>query len=219
MWLYGASPLGAERGHGACRHEAVAGQEESIITYVKKGVWIVTLCAVLFSSEFAWSEDARITDVVVNNTADGIIVNFRVEGCFTEDLEQAILNGIPTTFKFLAALDRVRSWWGDKELISLETTHTVKYNNLKNEFVITRSEHEGSPLVVNSLAEAEKIMAEVENLKIAERDILEKDHRYQVEIKAELSKITLPFYLHYVFRFFLFLWDFETDWYTFDFTY
>lgn len=182
-------------------------------------MWIVTLCAVLFSSEFAWSEDARITDAVVKNTADGIILDFRVEGCFTEDLEQAILNGIPTTFKFLAALDRIRSWWQDKELASLEITHTVKYNNLKNEFVITRSEYEGCPLVVNSLCEAEKIMAEVENLKIAELDILEKDHRYQVQIKAELSKITLPFYLHYVFRFFLFLWDFETDWYTLDFMY
>ncbi|MDY6838544.1 MAG: DUF4390 domain-containing protein [Thermodesulfobacteriota bacterium] len=186
---------------------------------MRKGLLIVTLCAILFSSQFAWSEDARITDVVVKNTPDGIIVHFRVEGCFTDDLEQAILNGIPTTFRFLTALERVRGWWADKELASLEITHTVKYNNLKNEFVITRSEREGCPLVVNSLSEAKEIMAEVENLKIAELDILEKGHRYEVEIKAKLSKITLPFYLHYVFRFFLFLWDFETDWYTLDFMY
>jgi len=33
---------------------------------------------------------------------------------------------------------------------------------------------------------------------------------------AELDKIRLPLYLHYVF-FFLSLWDFETDWYAVDF--
>ena len=40
----------------------------------------------------------------------------------------------------------------------------------------------------------------------------------QIRAKAELSKLTLPFFLHYVF-FFVSLWDFETDWYTIDFIY
>jgi len=195
------------------------GRRCRIIDYAKRGLWLLSLCACLVASEKAWSGDARITDVVVQKTNESVLLDFRVEGCFTEDLEQAILSGIPTTFKFLAALDRVRNWWGDKELVSLEITHTVKYNNLKSEFVITRSEYEGCPLVVNSLSEAEEMMAGVENLKIVELDMLEENHRYQVEIKAELSKITLPFYLHYAFRFFLFLWDFETDWYTLDFMY
>jgi hypothetical protein len=85
--------------------------------------------------------------------------------------------------------------------------------------VITRSEHSDKPVIVNTLSEAKRIMAEVENLRIAKLISLERNYRYQVRVKAELSKITLPFYLHYVFRFFLFLWDFETDWYTTDFIY
>jgi hypothetical protein len=101
----------------------------------------------------------------------------------------------------------------------MEIHHTVKYNNLKNEFVITRSEHSDKPVVVNSVPEMKQIMAEVEDLRIAKLKSLKRNHRYQVSVKAELSKITLPFYLHHVFRFFLFLWDFETDWYTTDFIY
>ena len=104
-------------------------------------------------------------------------------------------------------------------LASLEILHTIKYNNLKNEFVITRGEDKGKSIVVTSLSEAESIMTEVENLKVAKLNRLERNNRYQVRIKAELSKITLPFYLHYVFRLFLFLWDFETDWYATDFIY
>lgn len=182
-------------------------------------VWVFTIYACLLNSGLAWAKDARITDVIVTNTRDDLILYFQVEGCFTEDLQQAILSGVPTTFVFKASLVRVRNFWKDNNLASLELRHTVKYNNLKNEFLINRSEDNGRSIVVNSLAEAKIIMAEVENVRIAKLNGLERNHRYQVRIKAELSKITLPFYLHYVFRFFLFLWDFETDWYTTDFMY
>lgn len=186
---------------------------------MRKEVWFLALCACLLASGLAWSQDARITDVIVTNTRDDLILYFRVEGCFTEDLEQAIMNGVPTTFTFLASLNRVRNFWKDKNLASLEIRHMVKFNNLKNEFVITRSEDKGRSIVVSSFSQAKKVMAEVENLKIGKLETLERNHRYQVRIKAELKKITLPFYLHHVFRFFLFLWDFETDWYTTDFMY
>ena len=182
-------------------------------------VWIFTIYVCLLTSGLAWGQDARITDVIVTNTRDDLILYFKVEGCFTEDLQQAILSGVPTTFAFVASLVRVRHFWKDKNLASLELRHTVKYNNLKNEFVITRSEDNGRSIVVNSLGEAKIIMAEVENVRIAKLNGLERNHRYQVRIKAELRKITLPLRLHYVFRFFLFLWDFETDWYTTDFMY
>lgn len=186
---------------------------------MQKRISIFALCLSLLVSGVAWGEDARITDVIVTNTRDDLILYFRVEGCFTQDLQQAILNGVTTTFTFLASLDRVRSFWKDKNLSSMEIHHTVKYNNLKNEFVITRTEHGDKPIVVTSLSEVKKIMAEVEDLRIAKLETLKRNHRYQVSVKAELSKITLPFYLHHVFRFFLFLWDFETDWYTTDFIY
>lgn len=186
---------------------------------MRKSIPIFALCLFLLVSGVAWGQDARITNVIVTNTRDDLILYFRVHGCFTKDLQQAILNGVPTTFTFLASLDQVRNFWKDKNLAHLEIRHTVKYNNLKNEFVITRSEYNGQPVIVNTLAEAKKIMAEVENLRITKLKTLEKNHRYQVRVKAELSKITLPFYLHHVFRFFLFLWDFETDWYTTDFIY
>jgi len=61
-------------------------------------------------------------------------------------------------------------------------------------------------------------MAEIDSLKIIELNHLEKDSQYQIRTKAQLSKLTLPFYLHYV-LFFVSLWDFDTDWYTIDFIY
>ena len=61
-------------------------------------------------------------------------------------------------------------------------------------------------------------MAEIDSLKIIPLSMLEKGRHYQIQAKAELSKLTLPFYLHYV-LFFVSLWDFETDLYALDFIY
>ena len=61
-------------------------------------------------------------------------------------------------------------------------------------------------------------MVEVDGLTIGELKWLEKGQQYQVRAKAKLSKLTLPFYLHYI-LFFMSMWDFETDWYTIDFIY
>ena len=61
-------------------------------------------------------------------------------------------------------------------------------------------------------------MSEIDSLKTVPLSRLEKGSQYQIRAKAQLSKLTLPFYLHYV-LFFVSLWDFETDWYTIEFMY
>ena len=66
--------------------------------------------------------------------------------------------------------------------------------------------------------EAEKLMTEIDSLKVLPLDRLVTGSRYQIRTKAQLSKVRLPLYLHYI-LFFVALWDFETDWYTIDFIY
>jgi hypothetical protein len=184
-----------------------------------KRIWTLTILIYLTISVPARAQDARIADVIVTNTRDHLIVYFSIQGWVTEELDQAILSGAPTSFTFLVSLNRVRDFWIDKNLAHREVRHTIKFDNLKHIFTISRSEDDGKEVAVNSFEEAKKIMAEVENLILADLGVLESGNRYQVRIKAELSRITLPFYLHHVFRFFLFLWDFETDWYATDFMY
>ena len=164
------------------------------------------------------AEEARITDFVVTNTRDDLLIYLTLKGCFTKDIEEAILTGIPTTFSIFASLSRSRSLWFDKEIADLTITHTITYDSLKKEFTVVCSEKEGPPLVTRDFSEARKAMSEVDSLKIVALDKLEKGHKYQVQAKAELDKVTLPLYLHYV-LFFVSAWDFETKWYTIDFMY
>ena len=133
-------------------------------------------------------------------------------------MKKAVLSGVPDSFSFITNLYQVRKLWKDKKIASQKITHTIKYNNLKKEFIIQRSWKTGDPVRVKSFQEAQQLMTAIDSLQIIPLARLEKGRQYQIRTKAELSKLTLPFYLHYI-LFFVSLWDFETDWYAIDFIY
>jgi hypothetical protein len=92
----------------------------------------------------------------------------------------------------------------------------MKYDILQEKFIMKRSWKIDNVLVTESFAKAQKVMTEISNLKILPFDWLENDGRYQIGIKAELSKANLPSDLRSAF-FFSPSWGFETDWYILDF--
>jgi hypothetical protein len=164
------------------------------------------------------AQEPRLTDLTITNTRDNLLVYMRVQGAFRQDMTEAAHSGVPTTFSFLASLYETRSLWFDKQISEITATHTLSYDALKEEFSVTRSWEAGPARVTRSFEEARQWMTSVERLKVATIDQLQKGKSYQLRAKAELSQLTLPFYLHYV-LFFLSYWDFETDWYTVDFIY
>ncbi|MEI6260263.1 MAG: DUF4390 domain-containing protein [Deltaproteobacteria bacterium] len=164
------------------------------------------------------AQDATLSNIIVTNTSKDLLVYLNVEGAFREQTVNAIMSGVPASFSFFVMLYQKRSMWFDKAIANIEIVNSIKYNNLKKVFIVERSWENGKIRTAQSLQEAQKLMSDVDGLKIILLNKLEKGKQYQVKAKAQLSKLTLPFYLHYV-LFFVSLWDFETDWYTIDFIY
>jgi hypothetical protein len=180
-------------------------------------VLICALILMIFSS-LAHAQEAQLDNIIVTNTRDDLLLYLTAKDAFSPKIEAAIHSGVPTTFGFYINLYRTRGLWLDQQIVEIKLTHTVKYDTLKKAYVVTRSWEGDRPLTTTSLDEAKKAMAEVDSLVIVPLNRLEKGEQYQIRVKAELSKKTLPFYLHYV-LFFVSLWDVETDWYTIDFIY
>jgi len=172
----------------------------------------------LVSQPGAAEQEARLENIIITNTRDGLLIYMNVEGAFTEKMKNAVLSGVPITFSFFFQLHQVRNIWIDKKIAALKIIQTLKYDSLKKEYIILRSWGEDKFLTADSIEEAEKLMTNIQGLTICDIQKLKKGQQYQVRAKAELSKKTLPFYLHYV-LFSMSLWDFETDWYTIDFIY
>jgi len=179
---------------------------------------VVLVLLLLLQGTVSAAQQERITGLKINNTRDDLLVYFKVEGAFNDNINEVIYSGVPVTFTYLANVYKNQSFWMDKKIAAVKITHTIKYDNLKKEFSVQRSWTDKNALLTRSFEEAQETMTEVSSLHVVSLDQLEKGSRYQIRVKAELSKITLPFYLHYV-LFFVSFWDVETDWHAVDFIY
>ncbi|KJS29484.1 MAG: hypothetical protein VR64_20125 [Desulfatitalea sp. BRH_c12] len=186
----------------------------------KRGMRCLALILVglLALPPLSFAQNAKLTNIIVTNTQDDLLLYLSVKNAFPPEIEETIKSGVPAAFSFYINLYQVRSFWPDKEVVELDVTHLIKYDNLKKEYMVTRSWEGERPTAVESFEEAQMLMTEIDAMAIASLQLLEKNKQYQIRAKAKLSKLTLPFYLHYV-LFFVSLWDFETDWYTIDFIY
>jgi hypothetical protein len=164
----------------------------------------------------AYAEDLRLSNLNVSNTHDDLVLNLQLEGAFTDRIQQAILNGDPTTFKFIVTLSQVKNLWIDDNIADFVVIHTVRYDNATKEFSVTRSWRGSSPEKTRSFQEAQQLMSVIDRLSIIPLNELEPGHQYQLKTKAVVRQQTLPLNLHRV-LFFVSIWDFATDWYTIDF--
>jgi hypothetical protein len=112
-------------------------------------------------------------------------------------------------------LYEVRDFWLDKKIVNIKIDHMMKYNILKKKFTVKRSWDIEKVLVTESFDEAQNLMTEISSLKIIPFSWLADENRYQIGIKAELSKADLPLDLRSA-LFFSPSWGFETDWYVLD---
>ena len=177
-------------------------------------IWITLLIPI---NTFA-DNTATLVNIKLANTRDDLLTYFEVENAFTDKIIQAVQNGVPTTFSFYVSLYKKTNSLFDKNIADVQIKSTVKYNSLKEEYAISSPWKDEKPAVTKSFEEAKSWMTEVDNLKVIPLERLIKGDKYQIRIKAELDKVTLPLSLHYV-LFFVSFWDFETDWYVINFTY
>lgn len=159
-----------------------------------------------------------LTDIKLANTRDDLLIYFEVENAFSPKILQSIENGILTPFAFHVSLYKTGGSWRDKKITDFDVQSTIKYNSLKQEYTVSRPWKEEKPAVTKSFEEARDWMTRIDNMVVAPLADLVKGEKYQIRIRAKLTRVTLPFALHYVF-FFVSFWDIKTDWYIINFTY
>ena len=146
------------------------------------------------------------TDPVLN-------LSFIVREAFKPDMEEAIKSGIPTSFTFYVELYRVRGMWFDKSVATWEFKHEVKYDNLKQEYIIALEEGAAGAIRTKDFAEMKRLMVTGEHITFVPTPFLRPGTEYYLRLMAELDTVKLPFLLRHM-LFFVKYWDFETDWHS-----
>jgi len=157
-----------------------------------------------FSVKKSYCIEGKLTQLTINKNQ--VEASIKVENCFNYDLEEIILNGIPIKFLFDIKLYCQSRYWFDQEVSSLKINHVVKYDNLKDVFIIHYSNKAKPAVEVDDLTEAESLVSSINNLKIATEKVLnpKKDYyiKYNIEIEADTESPHLPLYLDYLLKLF-----------------
>ncbi len=154
--------------------------------------------------------EPRITDILITNNRDNVLLYARLVNGFKPEMEMAILAGIPAVFTLQLEVYQERSFVWDKKLASHEIKRTMKYDNLKKTFSIYTNGNP-QPVVFSDFERAQKAMADFNGIVAVPMSSLIKGRNYYILIKIKMDKVRLPLHMEYIF-FFVSYWDFETAW-------
>ena len=164
------------------------------------------------------SQEAQFKDITITTSKSHLLLFGVLTNNKYQELEQALHSGIPMQFTFFIELLRTRENWPDEELSTMEFNHTLRYDTLKENYQLEREEQKNRKTTYKSFAQANQMMNDINGLKVIQLTDLTPDSSYELRIKAELFKKTLPMNLHTVIPF-ISMWNLETDWFTIEFTY
>ncbi len=163
-------------------------------------------------------QEVQFKDITITTSNTHLLLFGVIKNDKSHELEQALHSGIPMHFTFFIELFRTRDNWPDEELTSMEFSHTLRYDTLKDQYQLQIEEQKNRKITYETLDESMQVMNDINGLKVIELTKLQPDSSYELRMKAELYEKTLPMNLHYIIPF-ISLWNMETDWHTIEFTY
>ena len=161
--------------------------------------------------------EPKITDVLITNDAENVLLYARLLNGFKPDMELGVLAGIPAVFTMQIEVYQERPLLWDKKIVNREMKRTIKYDNLKKTFsVFTNGKTE--PVIFSDFESAQKAMTDFNGIIAVPLSLLVKGNNYYALMKIKMDKVRLPLHMEYVFLF-VSLWDFETPRYQQRFSY
>ena len=160
----------------------------------------------------------HFTDIIVTTSDTHLLLFGELRNSLTNEMIDGLHSGIPVQFSFFVELEIIVKNWFDKRLNQIEFSHALRYDTLKQLYIVETGETSKKVHTTASLDEAISLLNEINGLKIIELAELEPDQTYRLRIKADLYKKTLPLSIHRIIPF-VSWWDLNTDWYTVEFIY
>ncbi len=189
-----------------------------MIYFFKQRLFLLFFGMIFLTGSSVCAETASIENMTIKNTRDNLLLYFQLENAFTDRILKAIDSGVKISFSFPVRVYKKRQLWPDEKIVDTTLHHTMKYDALKKEYLITRSWKPEKTITVKTFDEAKKVMNNVDGFNLVLVEKLVRGELYRATAKAEQDKLSLPYYLKYI-LFFLSFWEFETDWSLIDFEY
>lgn len=159
-----------------------------------------------------------INELTATTTEEYLIVFGTLENSFTSEMIEILHSGIALRFSFFVELYKTIDKWPNELVATRTFQHIMTFDTLKESYKVTLGEDNNTVRSFRSLFEAQKLINDINGVKVVDLQQLLPDNRYTLRIRAELYQKTLPLSLHNILPF-LSWWDVKTDWHTITFTY
>ena len=122
-------------------------------------------------------------------TRDGqVLVSFELAGAFTDDVRSTIESGLPTTFQYHVRLKREAAFWPDSTVASAMLATTVRYDNLTEQYNVSRTldGRVQDTMVMGDEGEVQALLTRFDRISLFTTAGLEANESYHVRVSLEM---------------------------------
>lgn len=151
---------------------------------------VLGLLLALISSAMA-KEPFQVEQVQTHLDGDLYYLNATIDHRFSDEALEALDNGVPLTLVTHIQVRRVKAWLWEDSLLDLQLRHTIRYKPLSARYEVYRfpGDH-GRDFETREAAI--RALGSLSDLPLLNRDKLEPDQEYEVQIQVALDIEELP---------------------------
>ncbi len=135
----------------------------------------------------------------------------QVDYDLSDEALEALESGVALPFMLRIEVNRVRRWWPDKEVASLEQGYLLSYQPLSQRYIV-KNLNSGEQDSFATLFSALNDMGRVADLPIIDASLLRPDRRYEIAMRVVLDQATLPGPIRFI-AFWSSGFKLQSDWY------
>jgi hypothetical protein len=141
--------------------------------------------------------EATMSSPVVDFHDRKLQVSSKLDLDFDKLLKEALHSGLEIRFFFTVELYRIRSWWWDENVISMPAVNSVKYDNLKKEYLVGTGE-EGSHHIVRDYQKMKEAMLQLNTFPLVFPEDWENspEDKYYLRVMGEMPSFD-PLFLFF----------------------
>jgi hypothetical protein len=130
----------------------------------------------------------------------------------TEEVLEALKNGVPIPVLVEIAIQRKRKWWLDEDMATLEQRYRLQYHALSHQYLL-QNINSGAFYSFHTLNGALYALGRLQDLPLLDKQLIQPNQKYEVSIHAELEIEALPSPLRPL-AYITPAWRLDSDWYT-----
>lgn len=164
----------------------------------------------------AHASDFFITGVHTEINEGVYLLDADIDYRFTEESLQALDNGVPLTVQLTIEISRVRKWWFNDDIATLQQRYSLQYHALSHQYLL-RNLNSGAFYSFPQYSSAVKALGSLRGFPLLDSKLVLPNERYKVAMQAELDIEALPSPLRPV-AYITPAWRLQSDWYSWSLT-